>query len=124
MPFTIALGAIPWKMILTTTPPIVSEARKLYEVISKDRSTKNSSPTVGVTNLSEVSKTLSELRLRVEEMEAHDAKQAELISQIAHQGEALSQGLKILASRMTILIWMAASAIIVAVIALVVAALK
>jgi hypothetical protein len=124
MPFTVALGAIPSKVILTTTPPIVSEARKLYEVISKDRNTRNSSPTVGVTKLSEVSSTLSDLRLKVEEMEAHDAKQAELISQIARQGEALSQGLQIVAGRMTTLLWIAASATIIAVIALVVAILK
>jgi hypothetical protein len=124
MPFTVSLGAIPWKVILTTMPPIVSEARKLYEVISKDRNTKNSSPTVGVTNLPEVSSTLSDLRLKVEEMEAHDAKQAELISQIAHQGEALSQGLQIVAGRMTALLWIAASVTMVAVIALLVAVLK
>jgi hypothetical protein len=62
--------------------------------------------------------------LKVEEMEAHDAKQAELISQIAHQGEALSQGLQIVAGRMTALLWIAASATMVAVIALVVAVLK
>jgi hypothetical protein len=33
MPVTVALGAIPWKVILATTPPIVSEARKLQEAI-------------------------------------------------------------------------------------------
>ena len=124
LPISVALGAIPWPLILRTTPQIVGEARKLYEVVSKSRSTAKSSPRVQIDDLPEVSESLNELRLRIEEMEAHDAKQAELISQMAAQAEALSRGLQTVSSRTAVLLWIATGATLVAVIALVIAVLK
>ena len=60
----------------------------------------------------------------VEELESHDVEQAELITQIATQGKALSRGLQIIAGRVNALLWIAATGFLVAVIALVIAALK
>ncbi len=123
-PFTFVLGMIPWKTILTEAPKIVREARQLHEVVGKNRVEVRSSPRVSMNDLPEVSEALDELRLRIDEIEAHDAKQGELIAQIAAQGEALSQGLQIVVGRMNAMAWIAAIATLVAVIALVVAVLN
>ena len=81
-PFTFVLGMIPWKTILTGAPKIVREARQLHEVVGKNRDAVRSSPRVSMNELPEVSEALNELRLRIDEIEAHDAKQGELIAQI------------------------------------------
>ncbi len=122
--FAAALSKVPWTLILNQAPKIVGEARKLIETVSKRGSTARTSATADSPNMTSVSQDLDRLRSMVEELESHDVEQAELITQIATQGEALSRGLQIIAGRVNALLWIAATAILVAVIALVAAVLK
>lgn len=122
--FAAALSKVSWTLILNQAPKIVGEARKLIETVSETGSAARTSATADSANMTSVSQALDQLRSMVEELESHDVKQAELITQIATQGEALSRGLQIIGGRVNALLWIAATAILVAAIALVVAALK
>ena len=122
--FAVALSAVNWTSILKSAPDIVSEARRLYEAVTKNRSASKAGHTADSGSMSAVLLALSEMRSTVEELEDRDVKQAEVISQIAAQGEALSRGLQIVSGRMTALLWVIASAMIIAVIGLVIAVLK
>ena len=124
MLFAAALSKVPWTLIITQAPKIAGEARKIFETVSKRRSTARASATADSANMTSVSQALDQLRSMVEELESHDVEQAELITQIATQGEALSRALQIIAGRVNALLWIAATAILVATIALVIVALK
>ena len=122
--FAAALSKVSWTLILNQAPKIVGETRKLIETVSKRRSTAGAFATADSANMTSGSQALNQVRSMVEELESHDIEQAELITQIATQEEALSRGLQIIAGRVIALLWIAATAILVAVIALVIAALK
>jgi len=126
MPFpdAAALNALNWALMLREAPKMVREARQLYETISRRRNATRPLPPVNITDPAQVPEVLAQLKARAEELEAHNARQAELISQLAAQGEALSEGLETLAGRMNALVLVTISATLVAIIALALAILN
>jgi predicted neutral ceramidase superfamily lipid hydrolase len=118
IPLAAALNAINWALLLREAPKMVREARQLYETIGRRRAATKSSPRINTDDPGEVSEVINELRARIDEMEANNARQVELISQLASQGEALSEALETIAQRMSALVWITIGAIVVAAIAL------
>lgn len=100
--------------VLEHAPRIVVEVGKLIETI-RNRRTAAHPP---------ITDPISELRAKIESLEAHDDKQVDLIAQLATQGEALSNGLRIVNRRITALLIASAGAVIVATIALLSAVLR
>jgi hypothetical protein len=119
-----ALGVINWALILKEAPKIVREARQVYELVSRRRAEAQFRARLDPADLPAVPDALNELRYRVDEMEAHNARQAELISQLAAQGEALSEALEATAGRLGLMMWVAGGAVLVAAASLAVALLN
>ena len=118
-----ALGKISWTLILTQAPRIVSSATKLYDTLRKRRTTASAS-TKAPDSPPSITVTVDEIKSRVESLEQNETTQAELISQIAAQGEALSHGLQVVSARQTLLLWVSGTALVAASIAIVVAILR
>ena len=111
--------------VLSTAPPIVSSARLLYETLSKRREMRRqASDGTEAEALPEVSTAIDEVRLRVESLEASGIDQSELIAQMAAQEEAQSGGLRAVSSRLTALLWVSVTALVVSSAALVIALLR
>ena len=96
---------------LKTVTPLVSEARKWYEAREKSR------PTALADSSTDAQ--IAQLKERLEQIEADGDRHAEAISALAAQTEALSEGLQIIARRVTAMLIVSAT---VALAALVVAA--
>ena len=88
----VVLGRIPWREILKIAPALVESARKLYESLGKRG----------------VQKT-------IEGLQSNDAQQAELISKLAVQTQGLSNGLRVLAARVTLLLCVSVAAFLTAI---------
>ncbi len=98
---------------LKAAPLLATAAAKVHETLSKAKP--KTAPT------EDVRAALDHLREQVERLEANSLQQAELVSQIAAQGEALAQGVSALARRIKLMELSIAGASMVAVTALVVA---
>ena len=109
------LASIPWPALLGRAPWLVDSARDLYEALRKRREKPEGQP---------LSATLEDLSSRLDELEDHQTRQAELLSQMAAQEEAISRGLRIVSTRLLIAALAALGAMILALIALVVAAVR
>ena len=109
------LASIPWPALLGHAPWLVDSARDLYETLRNRREKPESQP---------LSATLEDISSRLDELEDHQTRQAELLSRMAAQEEAISRGLRIVSTRLLALALAALVAIILALIALVVAAVR
>ena len=105
-----------WPVLLADRAPwLVDSARDLYETLRNRREKPESQP---------LSATLEDMSSRLDELEDHQTRQAELLSQMAAQEEAIARGLRIVSTRLLALALAALVAIILALIALVVAAVR
>ncbi len=109
------VGNIPWPMLLDRAPWLVDSAKELYETLRKRREEPEGQP---------LSATIGDISLRLDELEAHQTRQAELLSQMAAQEEAISRGLRTVSTRLLAATLVALGAVILAIIALVVAAVR
>lgn len=113
-----AIGALPWKEFLLLAPGMVETARRLYESLKKRKrpeEEENSPPN----SLSTLSGDLKALQLRLDEIASAQAQLAELITQMTTQEEALGHGLQVVSARLTKLLWVSGSALLIAVVAVV-----
>ena len=121
-----ALGAalvdkVPWKEIIKSAPQLMDATRKLAESLSERKKSRTKRPTI------------SEIQSRVEELESGNSRQAELVAEIATQVEAFSRGfnevdyalnelksqLETYSKRASRVIWVSATALVLAVLAVV-----
>ncbi len=109
------LANIPWPTLLDRAPWLVDSARDLYESLRKRREEPEDRP---------LSATIGDISSRLNELEDHQTRQAELLSRMAAQEEAMSKGLRIVSTRLLATALAALGAIILAVIALAVAAFR
>ena len=109
--------AFPFAAALRYAPAIAEAALRTLEVVKRTRS-KPKPPLKD-----DVHGALNDLRAQVEEMEANNVKQADLVSQIAKQGDAISQTTNALVRRVNIMLLLTVGSVIVAVIALLLAVL-
>lgn len=119
MPLVESLGTIPWKDIIIAAPSVVEAARRLYDTARRRTNHPEPRPAASSDDLLAVSNRVNEIQARLREIEAADERQAELITCIAEQTEALSQGLTVISARMARVLWVAVGAIVVALVAVV-----
>ena len=113
--FAVAKGAMQFKAVLDTlrtVTPLVGEARKWYESRGKNRVTKQPVDTTAVPDFQSLKAAVDGVRERLEQIETDDDSQAEIISGIVEQTEALAQGVQILARRVTLLVVLSGGALI------------
>ena len=109
------LANIPWPTLLDRAPWLVDSARDLYETLRKRREEPEERP---------LSATIGDISSRLDELEDHQTRQAELLSRMAAQEEAISRGLSIISTRLLVVALAALGAIVLALLALVVAAVR
>ncbi len=109
------LANIPWPTLLGHAPWLVDNAKDLYESLRKRREEPEDQP---------LSVTIGDISSRLDELEDHQTRQAELLSRMAAQEEAISRGLRIVSTRLLAAALAGLGAIILALIALVVAAVR
>ena len=109
------LANIPWPTLLNRAPWLVDSARDLYETLRKRREEPEGQP---------LSATVEDISSRLDELEDHQTRQAELLSRMAAQEEAISRGLSIISTRLLVVALAALGAIILGLVALVVAAVR
>ena len=107
------LANIPWPTLIDRAPWLVGSARDLYETLRKRRDEPADRPP-----------TIGDISSRLDELEGLQTRQAELLSRMAAQEEAISRGLRIVSMRLLAAALAALGAIILALIALVVAAVR
>ena len=110
------LANIPWPTLLERAPWLVDSARDLYETLRKRREEPEDDRPL--------SATIGEISSRLDELEDHQTRQAELLSRMAAQEEAISRGLRIVSTRLLAVALAAIGAIILALVALVVATVR
>ena len=112
---------IPALTAVLTALPIAREARLLYKTLRDRRGKSDSNQGLETAN---VTGALDEMATRLDGVDADQVKQAGLLSQMAAQEEALSRGLQTLSFRVTVLLWVSSSALVLAGIAIVIAAVR
>jgi hypothetical protein len=90
-----ALAKIPWKTILPYVPTLVDTAKELLRNVGKPRPTE----------LSAVVSSPQALSLRVAQLENNERRQAELIEEMAEQQLRFIESLRIVESRVQLLLW-------------------
>ena len=120
-----ALSALKWTDLIKTSLSIADTARKWYETLNRRKAQKGSAPPITESaTLSSLSTAVQQAITRLEETEADVAEQAQIVSQMAAQEEAMSRGFQALSARVTVLMWISASGLLIAFAALVIAVIK
>ncbi len=115
-----AIGALPWKEILLLGPGMVETGRRLYESLKKKNDqVKEDEEASSSNSLSTQSSELKSLQLRLNQIAAAQEQLAELIAQMTTQEEALAQGLQVVSTRLSRLLWVSESALVTASVAVV-----
>ena len=115
-----AIGALPWKEILLLGPGMVETGRRLYESLKKKNDQVEEDGEASSSNsLSTLSSELKSLQLRFNQNETAQEQLSELIAQMTTQEEALAQGLRVVSTRLSKLLWVSGSALVTASVAVV-----
>ena len=110
-----AIGALPWKEILLLAPGMVETGRRLYESLKKKNDQIEEDEEASSSNsLSTPSSELKSLQLRLDQIAAAQEQLAELIAQMTTQEEALAQGLQVVSTRLSRLLWVSGIALVTA----------
>ena len=120
-----AMASVPWKEVITTAPKVMDSGLRLYESVrnrNRTRPTQGTDPEID--SLPELRREMRGIQDRLGALEGNEVEQAELISQMAKQEEALLRGMQTMSSRLIVLCWALAVMSAVAVAALLVALLK
>ena len=108
-----ALRALPWKTIILNAPTIVDAARKFYATTRTPTAASEPGPR-GADNI-------GALRRAVEELEAREVQQAALFAEMAKQVQDIATAVEVLRARLTLALWGAGLAAVLAVLSLVLA---
>ena len=115
MGVSVVLAKMPWKEIIKAATALVIAASQL---IDRTKRTESKAKKPEEEKSGDVSSTVHQLATQVDALQATDTQQAEIIGQLAEQSKDLSNGLNVLAARVTLLLWLVAAAIVIAVSAL------
>lgn len=107
MGLTETLLNIPWKNIVNNAPLIFEAAKKAYKTINKNPVPPKKIPG----RKPEDFQSLTELMEMVEEMRMNEVVQAKLISDLAEQVKALSEGIKAVSFRSNVLMVIAGASL-------------
>ena len=115
-----AIGALPWKEILLLGPGMVETGRRLYESLKKKNDQVEEDGEASSSNsLSTLSSELKSLQLSFNQNATAQEQLSELIAQMTTQEEALAQGLRVVSTRLSKLLWVSGSALVTASVAVV-----
>jgi hypothetical protein len=111
VPIWTLVTRVPWKQVLRYAPQILDGTERLVDLVRSNRATRVD-PGAGPVP--------SELELaeRLAALERDQAAQAELLSRLATQQARLSEALRVLSTRVTAAIWLAAATLVAALVLL------
>ena len=108
--------------LINSAPKIMETARKFYADLKERHRPQDAAAADADLEISPgLRKRFADLEQRLATLETDESVQAELVSQMAAQEEALSRGLRALSMRVTLLLWVSVGAALVAVTAIVIA---
>ncbi|MFB3818730.1 MAG: hypothetical protein ACE147_13795 [Candidatus Methylomirabilales bacterium] len=107
MPIWTLVTRVPWRQVLRYAPQILDGTERLVDLVRSNRATRVD-PGAGPLPPE------SELAERLAALERDQAAQAELLSQLAEQQARLSEALRVLATRVTAALWLAAAGVLAA----------
>ena len=118
------LKAVSLDILIRTAPRIAKEAREWYKDLRERKAAlDDAAPTATSDSVSDLSAPVEGIQSKLESLEADQARHAELISEMATQQESLSRGIQSVSTRLTILLWVSGSALVLAAASLVLALL-
>ena len=113
------LAAVSWEVLIKETPKIVDAALKLHDrVRSRNKGWQRPDPDAGADSPQALRRDVKGILERLDALEDSESAQAELISKMVVQEEALLRGLQALSTRVTALYWALAVTVAVAAAAL------
>ena len=107
---------VPWTALITGASAIVNAAGALFGRMGRrDAGQQSSNPNVKTDTISGLRTDLTEIMERLDNGESEAREQAELISRMAAQEEAILRGLEALSTRMSFIYWALAGTVAVAI---------
>jgi len=103
MGFVTILSRIPWREIGLASPQIAEVAKKIWKKVSM---------TIGFSRPAKEPPSLENLHKRIEQLEANEIQQAELVKNMAMQTEELATALRIISKRLQVVTILAVFAVI------------
>jgi hypothetical protein len=110
-----ALRKVPWRTLLRHTPTIVEAARTYYTASARKTAPDPERPTAGG---------IDGLRRTVERLEERELQQAAIVADLARELAALAAAVEVLSVRLTLALWAAGIAGLLALVSLVVALVR
>ena len=117
--------SVKWEEVVRHAPKIVEAARVLYET-NRQRQPRpaGSGSSAGPDSTSGLKTSLADLEAQVIRLQDNESQQAALVSDIAKQLDALTVSVDALASRVQMLLWLAAGGLVAGLAALVLALVR
>jgi hypothetical protein len=110
------------QVVIASAPKLITEARKIYESITDRRQSRKPMSDAGDQESSSVLRErIANLQERVDALEATELDQADLVSQMAEQQQALATGFQRLSKRLGLQFWATLIALDAAITAIVIA---
>ncbi len=112
MAFWSLMSRVPWREVIRYAPHVIDRAERLVDFMRASRA-KAVDPRSGRAQVP-----VDELPERVAAVEQAQITQAELLSQVAKEMEKVSEALRTVAARVTLALWLAGTALVLALAAL------
>ena len=110
------------QVVIASAPKLIAEARKIYERITDRRQTRKPMSDAGdQESASVLRERIANLQERIDALEATELDQADLVSQLAEQQQALATGFQRLSKRVGLQFWATLIALVAAIAAIVIA---
>jgi len=110
------------QVVVVSAPKLITEARKIYESITDRRQTRKPMSDAGdQESSSALRERITDLQERVDALEATELHQADLVSQMAEQQQAIATGFQRLSKRVGLQFWATLIALVAAITAIVIA---
>ena len=116
--------SVKWEDVVRHAPKIVEAARVLYENRQRQSRPAASGGSAGPDSTSDLKTRLADLEAQVSSLQDNEGQQAALVSDIARQLNALTGSVDALASRVQMLLWLAAGGLVAGLAALVLALVR
>lgn len=115
--FAAALRAVPWATLISQAPQIIEASQRLFS--QRPPGAAGPDPGQAEPPRPGLDGQLDELYAHLRALEASDAQQTQLANRVAEQLQGLTQGLQVLAARQRLVLGLSGTALLVALIALV-----
>lgn len=103
----VVVSKIPWKLLLTAATAIAVAASDL---IGRHKNRKDSP-----SKTADLHSRVDQIDQKIADLQSNDTQQADLISRLAKQAQGLSDGLRVIAARVALLLWISIAALLLAI---------